>query len=149
MTREELQAKKRVLGFVNGEPVVTIELEAEPRRGPIEIKLTEPFTVSMPIPALHRPQCEILMEELHAKGDDGTVLERAFYMTSASVDLRVGDVTLALPKIEAFGETREETQKKIVYLIGMAIVQVYVKLMRGEPHEVEAARSMEERRHQT
>ena len=130
LTHEQLIAAKQAKGLIMGRP--------------IEITHDETFTVSLPLPPLHRPTLEVLVEGMVVRDKAGAEVERLYRAYPAGLRVRVGGVEIDLAPLSAVDATKDGATQKLCALAGQAVGQVYVKLLTSEdPNEVEAARSME------
>lgn len=133
---DELIRAAQADGMLRGKPVHIVGK-------PIEIAENESFTVKVPVPPLHRPEIEVVLETLLAR-DGETGPQRIYRAFVAQESVKVGCVKIVLERFEASATDKEEAGIKLGKLVGQAVVQVYMKLLTSDdPDEVAAARSME------
>lgn len=124
-------------GAADGE-VVQLGRPWNPRE-PQLIHPNSTFKAKLPIPPLHRPEVEVLLEG--CRGEEGEY----WRAQAADKEVKIGPhVQIQLKHLAAVGASREEATKKLSALVGHAAVQVYVTLVTsGDENKIRAGRSME------
>lgn len=112
---------------------------------PVELVDDDTFTVDVPIPPLHRPGVECMLEKLESRDCYGYVKETAWRASPSDRMIKVGGVRVVLVSgMSAVGDTRDKAVEKLSTAVGQAVAQAYVHLLTSdEPEKREAARSME------
>lgn len=128
MTPEDLAAARLAPGLISGQPITA---------GPLD-------PVPLPLPPLHRPAVEVLVETLHLHSQAGGAVEEVYRASLAGLQVMVGRAQITLRSLSAVADTKDEAVQKLCDMTGQAVAQAYVRGLTSEDQdEVEAARSME------